>query len=126
VLSLTHFRHFRRLRDQGALKEGILPNVFMLFDQESRASGDTREKPWRWAWAVDPDWTADGPDADGYEGRARITFQQCYRKLYELLSEKRFTIKDIWEETRKMEVEENLPAEPWFKTKLDQPKWPDI
>jgi hypothetical protein len=111
-------------RDKGGLKPGVLSNVFIIVPTECR---DTylREDRYAWAWAIDPDWSLPGPDADGYDGRVKVTWAQLFNKFYDLMSTKKVTLKDVWEEFH--EVNEKLP-EPlpgWLSTKLPKVLWPD-
>lgn len=84
-----------------------------------------REDGCAWVWAIDPDWSLPGPDADGYDGRVEVTWNQLFNKFYDLMSTEKVTLKAIWEEFH--EVNETLP-EPvpgWAFPKVPKRVWPD-
>ncbi|GIJ86353.1 hypothetical protein Asppvi_005241 [Aspergillus pseudoviridinutans] len=114
---------FRDRRDKYGLQPGVLSNVFINVPTECR---DTHlgPFPYNWAWAIDPDWSLPGPDADGYDGRVKVTCAQLFNKFYELMSTKKVTLKKIWEEFH--EVNETLPDGPmpcWIMSPKE--KWPN-
>ncbi|KAF4212023.1 hypothetical protein CNMCM8980_010006 [Aspergillus fumigatiaffinis] len=118
-------RDFRNRRDKGGLKPGVLSNVFINVPTECR---DTylREDGYSWAWAIDPDWSLPGPDADGYDGRVKVTWGQLFNKFYDLMSTKQVTLREIWEEFH--EVNEKLhdgPLPGWLFSKLPKEVWPN-
>lgn len=78
------------------------------------------DQPEPWIWACDPDWTREGPDEGGYEGRVQVAWVRVYQPLYEFLFEGRFYVKDIWREAR----QPNMSTHFWFLTKLDRSEWP--
>ncbi|RHZ58446.1 hypothetical protein CDV55_106572 [Aspergillus turcosus] len=105
--------------------ESVLSNVSIIVPTECR---DTylREDGYSWAWAIDPDWSLPGPDADGYDGRVKVTWGQLFNKFYDLMSTKKVTLKEIWEEFH--EVNDKLPNGPlpgWLFSKLPKEVWPD-
>ncbi|KAF7183511.1 hypothetical protein CNMCM7691_003790 [Aspergillus felis] len=117
-------KDFRDRRDKGGLKPGVLSNVFIIVPTECR---DTylREDRYAWAWAIDPDWSLPGPDANGYDGRVKVTWAQLFNKFYDLLSTKKVTLKDIWEEFHEVNEKSPEPLPGWLSTKLPKVVWPD-
>ncbi|KAF4154400.1 hypothetical protein CNMCM6936_005010 [Aspergillus lentulus] len=118
-------RDFRDRRDQGGLKPGVLSNVFINVPTECRDAYLQREDGCAWVWAIDPDWSLPGPDADGYDGRVEVTWNQLFNKFYDVMSTEKVTLKAIWEEFH--EVNETLP-EPvpgWAFPKVPKRVWPD-
>ncbi|RHZ43050.1 uncharacterized protein CDV56_100339 [Aspergillus thermomutatus] len=118
-------KDFLDRRGKGRLKPGVLANVFITMPTECR---DTylREDRYAWAWAIDPDWSLLGPDADGYDGRVKVMWAQLFNKFYDLMSTKKVTLKEIWEEFH--EVNEKLSDRPlpgWGFSKLPKVVWPD-
>jgi hypothetical protein len=76
-----------------------------------------------WLWAVDPDWSIDGPDEDGYDGRVPVNWAICYDKFYNFMSMGTCSLKDIWREFNQLRQKSPIPG--WALTDLDKPQWPD-
>ncbi|KAE8326580.1 hypothetical protein BDV39DRAFT_215564 [Aspergillus sergii] len=121
------FSTFRNRRNRGVLKAGILSNVFFLVTEEARVS----YSQWRqhiFAWAIDPGWTQSGADEDAYDGRLKISATQIYFRIYEFMSTKKYTLKDIWRDFHQVNKTQTYvpgPLPAWYFTDLDKPVWPD-
>lgn len=93
--------HFVTLREEGKLESGMLPNAFIVVDQDCVDSTIGTMKgtvDWMWVWAVDPDYKTDEIEADAaslsladddqkpqvYRGFFRIRLQQLINNFYEL------------------------------------------
>ncbi|KAL4962960.1 uncharacterized protein BDV14DRAFT_97187 [Aspergillus stella-maris] len=113
---------FRTLREEGGLRSGLLPHLFLYVTPEVRDSWKGPSFPW--IWVVDPDWALDGPDEDGYDGRVPVNWAICYTKFYNFMSLERFSLKAIWQDWHGMREEREEPQPGWLLTKLDRPKWP--
>lgn len=99
--------------------------MFIIVPTECR---DTylRGDRYAWAWAIDPDWSLPGPDADGYDGRVQVMWAQLFNKFYDLMWTQKVTLKEIWEECHEMNEKLSEPFPGWFTSKLPKPVWPDI
>lgn len=86
---------FTSIRDEGGLQPGVLPNVFIVVDQDCVNStiGTTKGVvDWMWVWAVDPDYRDDNSDTNVpssssnqvYRGFLRVRLQQLVNNLYQL------------------------------------------
>ncbi|KAL2802726.1 hypothetical protein BJX63DRAFT_437586 [Aspergillus granulosus] len=115
--------NFRALREQGRLKPGVLSNVVLYVTPECHTSCDDPDTMYSWLWALDPDWSLDGPDEEGYEGRLPVNWGICYDTFYNFLSMDRWSLKDIWSEYNQMRKQRRIPG--WVWTNLDKPQWPD-
>ncbi|KAL4898235.1 hypothetical protein BDV59DRAFT_197174 [Aspergillus ambiguus] len=118
---------FRRRRDRGNLKPGILLNIFFLVTDEARLSY-SQARQYTFAWAIDPDWSGSTADEDGYDGRVKISGAQIYFRFYEFMSTRRFTLKDIWRDFHQVNETQTFlpgPLPAWQFTNLDKPVWPD-
>ncbi|KAJ5345368.1 hypothetical protein N7452_003372 [Penicillium brevicompactum] len=117
-------------REGGALKAGILKNVFFLLTSESRQSfvRHGTEEFSGWFWAIDPNWSSLSPDEEGYDGRLKINGSQVFWRFYEFMSSGKFTLKDVWRDFHAVNAEKRYPcfAEPvaWHFTMLDRLRWP--
>ncbi|KAG2414551.1 hypothetical protein HFD88_003742 [Aspergillus terreus] len=119
---------FRRRRDQGHLRPGVLPNVFFLVTDDARLSYSKINR-YKFLWAVDPDWTREDADEDGYDGRVKISAVQVFFRFYEFMSTQRFTLKEIWRDFYQVNETQTYLPEPlvaWQFTNLDKPVWPDL
>ncbi|KAF7122561.1 hypothetical protein CNMCM5793_000586 [Aspergillus hiratsukae] len=116
-------KDFRERRDKGGLKHGVLANVFIHMPTECRDSY-LREDRFSWAWAIDPDWSLPGPDADGYDGRVRVSWGRIFHKFYDLMSTQKVTMKEIWEEFHEVNKILDAPIPGWFFSKLPKEVWP--
>ncbi|PKX97741.1 uncharacterized protein P174DRAFT_458340 [Aspergillus novofumigatus IBT 16806] len=99
---------------------------FVDYEAELGRVDQLRRYGYSWAWAIDPDWSLPGPNADGYDGRVKVTWAQLFNKFYDLMSTNKVTLKEIWEEFH--EVNEKLhdgPLPGWLSSKLPKEVWPD-
>ncbi|KAL4901177.1 hypothetical protein BDW74DRAFT_182031 [Aspergillus multicolor] len=117
---------FRAMRDAGEIKPGVLQHVSLYITRECRDSWQNFQSM-PWLWAVDPDWSHDEPDKDGYEGRVPVVWGRTYDKLYGFLSCDGFSLKQIWQDWHEIRHEIGLdqPQPGWAFTNLDRPKWPN-
>ncbi|KAL4883428.1 hypothetical protein BJY04DRAFT_216250 [Aspergillus karnatakaensis] len=99
---------FRALREQGRLKPGVLSNVVLCITTECRDSPD--EAMYSWLWALDPDWSIDRADEDGYDGKVPVQWAVCFDKLYNFISMGTFTLKDIWREFHQRRQRSLIPG----------------
>ncbi|KAL3472609.1 hypothetical protein BJX99DRAFT_235246 [Aspergillus californicus] len=113
--------NFRALREQGCLKPGVLSNVVLYITFECRSSCD--DAMYSWLWALDPDWSIDGADEDGYDGKVPVNWMVCYDKFYNFMSMGTFSLKDIWREFNHLRQRDPIPG--WGRTDLDKPQWPE-
>ncbi|RDW67432.1 uncharacterized protein DSM5745_09298 [Aspergillus mulundensis] len=115
---------FRSMRDAGELRHGLMRDVFLYVSTECRDSWQDR-RAFPWCWAVDPDWTLDGADEDGYDGRVPVAWGIAYDKFYRFVSLHEFSLKDMWRDWHEMRRELPDQRQPgWAFTKLDRPRWP--
>lgn len=86
---------FASIRNEGGLQPGVLPNVFIVVDQDCVNStiGTTKGVvDWMWVWAVDPDYSDDNPETivpssssdQVYRGFLRVRLQQLVNNFYQL------------------------------------------
>ncbi|EAW17352.1 uncharacterized protein NFIA_072660 [Aspergillus fischeri NRRL 181] len=99
--------------------------VVDFVDYEPEMGGVDQLRLYAWAWAIDPDWSLPGPDADGYDGRVKITWAQLFNKFYGLMSIKKVNLKEIWEEFHEVNKKLPEPLPGWLSTKLPRVVWPD-
>ncbi|KAL3457176.1 hypothetical protein BJX64DRAFT_269380 [Aspergillus heterothallicus] len=115
--------NFRALREQGLLKPGVLPNVVLYITPECRSSCENPGAMYPWLWALDPDWSLDGPDDEGYHGRLPVNWAICYDKFYNFVSTGKWSLKDMWKDFNQVRQRMQIPG--WGYTDLDKPRWPD-
>lgn len=67
------------------LFEGIQRNVFLYIDKKCVDSvlDGPRWMDDSWIWAVDPDYTPNSHERDGYKGYLRVRLQQILHRFYE-------------------------------------------
>lgn len=112
--------HFVSLREEGRLKPGMLPNVFIVVDQDCV---DSTIGPMKgmvdgmWVWAVDPDYQGDEIEADAaslsladndqepriYRGFLRVRLQQLVHNFYELrrFHAQEYPMERLWQVSRR-------------------------
>lgn len=105
---------FVSIRDQGGLQPGVLPNAFIVVDQDCVDStiGTTKGVvDWMWVWAVDPDYRDDRPSTNVpssssgqlYGGFLRVRLQQLVNNFYELrrFHEQDWPMEKLWQLSRR-------------------------
>lgn len=105
---------FTSIRDEGGLQPGVLPNVFIVVDQDCVNStiGPTKGVvDWMWVWAVDPDYKDDNPETNipsssseqVYRGILRVRLQQLVNNFYQLrrFHEQDWPMERLWHMSRR-------------------------
>ena len=107
---------FRALRDDASHKkrkassqavangvnEGILTNVFLLFEKSCVDSFFAGLVDYMWVWAIDPDYQPLSPEPRGaseYKGYLRVRLQQLVNNFFDArrFHEDEYSMKQLWE-----------------------------